>query len=206
MLPLDHIEAPVILAILHDLTNKDDILVIGAYKGDTCSFIRYYHPHVRLTAFEPQDWAYEELFTRGRQEGFGTWNVALAVEDKDDVPLYEYGTDAASLLELPGARSLGKCRTVDAVRFLRSHNLTTAALALVNIEGYEYGLIPYLLSNAGLDDAPSINDIKITRFLVQCHYKETYLTAYGKMQEALNLRGYTMLDVGSGWELWQRLR
>lgn len=192
MLPLDHVEAPYILDILKKLSGLDDVLVIGAYKGATCKFIRYHHPYVKLTGFEPQEWAYAELARVGLQTGFASVNIALALDDKEDVPLYEYWTDAASLLELPGTRTLGTCQTVAAVPYLQSQYLTNIALAIINIEGYEYALIPYLLANL----------IRIRYILVQCHHKDTYHTAYVRMQESLNSHRYTMIDVGAGWELW----
>lgn len=194
MLSIDHVEASYIRDIVQELSARDDVVVIGAYKGDTCEFIRQHHPYVKLTAFEPQEWAFQELVRSAVITGFMPYNIALALEDKKDVPLYEYGTDAASLLEMPGARTLGACTTVDAVPFLLRANLSRIAFAVINIEGFEYALIPYLLAS----------NLVPTRILVQCHHREMYRTAYTKMHESLNAHTYTMIDVGAGWELWTR--
>jgi FkbM family methyltransferase len=194
LLPLDHVEAPLIRDILTELTAGDDVVVIGAYKGSTCSFIRHYNPYVRLVAFEPQDWAFEELLKVAHASRIVPWKLALSTEDKTSVPLYEYGTDAASLLAIPGSRTKGTCRTVDAAKFLPEHYLNKIAFVIMNIEGYEYALVPYLL----------VSNIEMARILVQCHHKDMYRTAHSKMQASLNAYGYTMLDVGAGWELWRK--
>lgn len=190
MLQSDHLEAPILRRLVKELSYKDDVLVVGAYKGATCNFIRLYNPNVKLTAVEPQTWAYEHL-----GPGYLTFNVALGIEDNAHATLHEFGTDAASLFPIAGSRSSGSAKLVDAVKFLRHHRLTNLALVVMNIEGYEYPLITYLLRY--------YPEIIIRKMLIQFHHTSTtQQEAYNTIHKLRIDMHYAVDTVGAGWELW----
>lgn len=197
MLAMDHIEAPALAGLELD---GGAVAVIGAYKGDTVAFIREHHPNSQVLAYEPQIWAFNELTKRfGTDPKVHRYNYGLGIEHDDNAPLYEYGTDAGSLLELPGWRSRDYVRIVDAEFIHWGH--PTIALCVMNIEGSEYKLIPYLLANNFQPD----------KWLIQFHFHRSANNVPDRMwdeytdtQLALADAAYRETPIGRGWELWQR--
>lgn len=131
-----------IASILKSLITADapTIVVAGAYKGLVVDYLATLYPSAPVLGYEPQGWAYEVARERNSiHKNAKIYPYGLGVETKDSVPMGEFSTDACSFLEDSGERGFG--------------NLEDAALHLgpgvdllvINMEGYEYKLLPYLL-------------------------------------------------------------
>lgn len=113
---------------------------IGGYEGGWAAQIAdKLDPTIHI--FEPQDWAVKKLTQRFLENPkihihpFGLWLT------NDTLPLYNFETDGASLIN-PGARS-GVCNFRDVYEVVTEHR--PVDLCLMNIEGAEFLLIPYMI-------------------------------------------------------------
>lgn len=113
---------------------------IGGFQGRWArQMLERYDAHIEI--FEPQPWAttlLRNLFAgqeRVTINPYGLWVTDAAL------PLYNYETDGASLLQ-PGARSQ-VCEFRDVYGEIDGN----IDVGLMNIEGSEFVLIPYMLGN-----------------------------------------------------------
>lgn len=117
---------------------------IGGYTGRWAKAIaEKYNPC--LFVFEPQRWAYE--ICKKELSGFETahvFNFGLGVEN-GRFPLYNFETDGASFVLENHARPTGDGRMVEIRRAFRSLGIQFVDLMLMNIEGYEFKLIPHMI-------------------------------------------------------------
>lgn len=113
---------------------------IGGFEGRwAAQIVEKFDPYMEI--FEPQGWAFEKLKARFRDfENVDVYNYGLWVMDAS-LPLYYIGTDGASLLH-PGAHS-------EVLQFRDIYNKVYAEvdLCLMNIEGAEFVLLPYMIGN-----------------------------------------------------------
>lgn len=139
------------------LTQESVVVEVGGYKGRwALQIAERYQP--RLYVFEPQAWAAavcrEVLGDRAT-----VLEYALGVEGNGDdgiaVPMGEWETDGCSLIK-PGRDWVTMHEIGTAMRFW---GLSHIDLMLINIEGYEYQLIPHMLDQGILP----------TRLMVQFH-------------------------------------
>lgn len=188
MLSMNAAEAPTLAGL--DLPTGAVVVVIGAYKGDTVRFITAHHPTAHIYAFEPQEWAYDELIATTVTKF--AMNVALGDRDAE-VELYEFGTDACSVLRLPNSRRSGKGLMQDSHKVLVDMlGISKIDLLFVNIESYEYDLLPYLFSLP----------IVINRVMVQWH--RTTEEAFSLLRTREMLVGMKLVGsaLGGNWDLW----
>lgn len=130
-------------AIDWPLTSESVVVEVGGYKGRWAYQIaERYNP--QLYVFEPQPWAYEVC--KGVLEGCNAqvFNYALGTHNSEH-PMGKWGTDGCSFFwkndtEFNGDQ-YGEIR--DAVPTL--NDIGHIDLMLMNIEGYEYTLLPYIL-------------------------------------------------------------
>lgn len=184
---MDHVEAPV----LADL-NLDDasVLIVGAYKGDTVAFILKHHPKVaKIQAFEPQNWVFVEFTARFSGDDRVSCVASALGTETTSAMLSEFFTDAASLLPLEQSRHSALVSVVDAKHIRKS----LYDLCVMNIEGYEYTLIPYML------------DLKIVvrQWLIQFHFQDRMIDQLAITRDLLAAK-YSGTVIGKGWELWQQ--
>lgn len=113
---------------------------IGGFEGRwAAQIVQKFDPYMEI--FEPQAWAVarlKERFLREKKvdiQPFGLWVTDASL------PLYHIGTDGASLLN-PGVHS-------EVCQFMDIYNRVYAEvdLALMNIEGAEFVLLPYMIGN-----------------------------------------------------------
>lgn len=137
------------------------VFEIGAYEGRWASqMAEKYNP--RLYAFEPQPWAFERA--KPKLEGYNAriYNFGLWTHDCTAV-LGDYGRDGASLVK-PWHQDQFHAKLVDIYGFI-NENLTPderISVCLINIEGGEFALIPYMIG-LGITD-------RIDNLFVQFHY------------------------------------
>lgn len=134
------------------LTPESVVVEVGGYVGRwALQIAERYHP--RLLVFEPQAWA---AATCQAVLGTRAWVFPCALGDHDgEVTLANYGTDGATLCDTGGERVLMR----EACAALTEAQVDTIDLMLINIEGYEYTLIPHLLAH----------DIRPRALMVQWH-------------------------------------
>lgn len=122
------------------LTHESVVVEVGGYKG-RWSYQIAEQCNPRLYVFEPQPWAAEVC--KGVLEGYNArvFNYALGTHNGTHV-MSRWGTDGCGFFDW-GAEDeeMGEMR--DAVPIL--NELGEIDLMLMNIEGYEHLLIPYLL-------------------------------------------------------------
>lgn len=126
-----------------DLTPESVAVVAGAYEGATMQFIASLYD-CRVLGFDPQNWAVERA--RERLAGFPkatVFNHAIGLAEGEFL-MGETGTDAASFIEDPAARTHGPGLMREWASVFDSLALTHINLLLLNVEGYEYKLLPYL--------------------------------------------------------------
>lgn len=179
------------------LTPSSVVVEIGAYCGrwsaEICS---RYNP--RLYAFEPQRWAFDicrEMLARHNQAQ--VFNYALGLRD-ETLPMGKYFSDGCSFVDASpviGGEGRGEIREARRV-LLDELGLQAIDLMLMNIEGYEYDLIPHLFQ-AGV-----MTHVK--RFMIQFH---PLLDKGGQIDACLNLlrADYDCLfDFGALLSAWER--
>lgn len=122
------------------LTPDSIVLEIGAYKGRwALQIAERYNP--RLYCFEPQAWACAT--TKQVLEDYNAQVFNYALGDRDDVlTMGKYGTDGCSFVDVDGQQGNGVMRDIAAV--LPELGITAVDLCLINIEGYEFTLLPYM--------------------------------------------------------------
>lgn len=125
---------------------KEDSLVweIGGYEGRwAAQMINKFNPTMHI--FEPQDWAFRKLTGRfWDKEKVYVYPWGLWI-DETSLPLHHYETDGASILNQGGLSQ--DCAFRDVYDILKAEP-KDIDVGLMNIEGAEYILIPYMI---GLD-------------------------------------------------------
>lgn len=170
------------------LTSENVVFEVGSFKGRwALQIARLYNP--RLYCFEPQAWACdvtaEVLADYNAQVhcyGLGTYNGQRQ--------LGEFGTDGCGFLA--NTRETGQGQVRDIAEVLPELGVASIDLMLVNIEGYEHILLPYMLE-CGI--APDI-------LMVQVHEIGGYTDE--QLRGVLLRNGYTPLwDYGRVLSAWK---
>jgi FkbM family methyltransferase len=127
-------------ALEWDINSESLVWEIGGFEGRwAAQMAEKYNPQIEI--FEPQGWAVDRLKVRFKHSPkvrinpFGLWVMDA------NLPLYNYETDGASLLA-EGAR-------IQVVQFKDVYSQVDSEIdvGLMNIEGAEFVLIPYMLGN-----------------------------------------------------------
>lgn len=182
MLSMDHVEAAFIKNLW--LRHAPVCVVAGAYKGDTVAFLRHHFPSSFVHAYEPQRWAHDFLVDRFRRDSqVLVASYALGERDIYHAVLYEHGTDAASLIPRADSREQAECTVFRA----DEHLPATIDLFVMNMEGYEFILIPFLLNKT---------NVAVRNFIVQFHGAAEYT------RSVLRTHGYKETSIGANWYLY----
>lgn len=127
------------LALDWPIDQNATVWEIGGYEGRwAAQIVEKFNPNMNV--FEPQGWAVEKLNTRfaGNEKviihPFGLWTHHTIMK------LWEHDTDGASVVRNSG-RKAEMCDFMD----IHSHLIRDVDLCLMNIEGGEYVLLPYLI-------------------------------------------------------------
>lgn len=174
-----------------ELTQDSVVVEVGGYKGRwALQIAERYAPH--LYVFEPQAWAANVC-----REVLGdrAMVLALALGARTDAMLVgEWETDGCSLVK----EGTFQIAVAEIGGIFRQLGLAHIDLMLMNIEGYEYTLIPHMLDKGILPD----------RLMVQFH---TFADPSGTRQVAIYQRladcGYrTAWTYGVVLTAWERDR
>lgn len=192
-----------------------NIFVIGAFGGTIAGLLIEQMPDARHYLFEPQDWACKQL-----AEKFGhISNVRIlpfAVGDRSGVlRMGLYQTDTCSFMRGPmpfknmqGPGGWYDAQMVDFDQFMRREKLETVYYAKMNIEAYEYVLLPHLARTAWLEKCQIIGiSWHDARYCRPIGGPFTYLggevPVYEDMQELLGKTHDLVLSIDN-WQTWVR--
>lgn len=164
------------------LNEQSIVFEIGSYKGRwALQMAERYNPE--LYCFEPQGWACNVTKHVLQKYNAHVFNYGLGVENAI-MPMGEFETDGCSFLRDTRRHGVGEIR--DIVEFIASFDIPVIDVCLINIEGYEYELVPYMLAN----------EIKPKNLMIQFH---------GEALQDLVLRKLIGLDYVNVWDFGQTL-
>lgn len=173
------------LAIHWPLTSESIVFEIGSFKGRWAYQIATrYNPW--LYCFEPQEWAYQVTwevlreFKKARVFNFGLGNQSGTLK------MSKAGTDGCVFSD----NGEGEF-SIEDIEWMVTEPEMAIDLCLINIEGYEYTLIPYMMQK----------NIKPRWLMVQCHGNPT---DYQKLRDLLSQSYNVLWDYGTTLTAWER--
>lgn len=185
----------------YGLTPSSVAVVIGAFEGRTAQAIHELYG-CQIFAFEPVEHACE-LF---RQRLNGAPNVVLepyALGAMAGVfPMEEHSNYGASFVGrrfgefAPDARQMGQGEMREMKPALSDLGIREIDLLVMNIEGYEFYLLPYMLRHKMLE--------AVRYLLVQFHLKVEVEPGLTEICAQLNLTHRCRWDNGPSWMSWER--
>lgn len=171
------------------LTAESTVVEVGGYIGRwALQIAERYHP--RLFVFEPQPWAFA---TCQALLGDAATVLNYGLGDRDGtLPMGGWETDGCSFVK-PGD-GVGALREIGAA--FTELEMTTVDCMLVNIEGYEYTLLPHMLNRNIL---PRV-------LMAQLHtFADPRGKAAARIRRALAAHGYTVAwTYGLMLTAWER--
>lgn len=174
-----------------DVPERGTIIVAGAYEGRYLHYLSEMFPAASLHGYEPQGLAFDKADARlvGRYS-VHLWHCGLATSS-GEFTISNYCTDGASLLSTAGSQSLVKM--VNAVEAFSAH--PSIDLLLLNMEGYEWALIPYLLNE--------MMHHRIRTFAIQFHAQ---YVSHERAQRVVSYLSeyYDNTFNCPGWSYWRR--
>jgi FkbM family methyltransferase len=178
------------LALDWPLTSESVVVEVGGYKGRwALQIAERYAP--RLFVFEPQPWA--AAVCRAVLHGYGAMVLPYALGATSGVMLMgDWETDGCSLLKAGGEHQV---EMFEIAAIFRQLGLTQIDLMLMNIEGYEYMLIPHMLHRGILPQ----------RLMVQFHEDVSGPAATADIFAQLEAAGYAVVwTYGAVLTAWER--
>lgn len=171
------------------LTRKSVVVEVGGFKGRwALQIVEKFQP--RLYVFEPQQWA---ALVCAEILGKYTTTLAYGLGVRDEqVSMGGWETDGCSVLKQ--GDGWGELREIGAA--FKALRIKHVDLMLMNIEGYEYQLIPHMLAQK----------IYPARLMVQFHkFADPDGTQLQAVQEALAQHGYKLAwSYGLVLMAWER--
>lgn len=188
------------------LTRESVVFDVGAFEGKWAAQIAArYNPALYL--FEPQYTGSHIDRLRAGLQGRNYLLLPYALGERNaELPMGEWDTDGCSfLLTEEDARRPGNTRTqmgrglmVDAAVWLDGFAVKNIDLASINIEGYEYRLLPYLMETGYIR--------RFERLAVQFHL---FVPGAEQMADAIRSRlaetHQLLWDAFPTWVAWERL-
>jgi FkbM family methyltransferase len=173
---------------------RSKIWEIGGYEGRwAVQMAEKYDPHIYF--FEPQDWAFNKAKEalkgyKTHMHQFGLWTHG------GEMTLTEFGRDAGTLMQ-PEAKDPRKILVVDAYSFFIKERIEQIDVCLLNIEGGEFVLLPYMI---GMGMMP-----KIKYFWCQWHlFVQTAAEKWLRLRQMLDVTHEMIWDCGSTAQAWRR--
>lgn len=176
------------------LTEDSVVFEIGGYEGRWAKEIATrYNPE--LFVFEPQMWAYRKCLEA--LKGFDhTYVFEYGLGLKTGVfPMGNWETDGCSLVNFPSGKLAGDGIITEMSEFLKSLNVDHIDLCLMNIEGYEFKLIPYMIETGIMD--------KIDYFMCQFHLVSATGNEYYDLRREISKTKKLRFDYGAILTCWE---
>lgn len=179
------------------LTEESVVVELGGYQGRwAVEIARRYNP--RLYVFEPQTWAWERC--RATLVDFPkaqVFDYALGVQ-AGEFPMGDFWTDGCSFVKDAGhGKPMGTGRMQAIGQTLAGLGLAQVDLLLMNIEGYEYTLLPHMLEIGLVPDV-------VAGLMVQFHdFADGHAWQYAVICKQIERHYAARFDFGltlAGWE------
>lgn len=174
-----------------DLRPESQVVECGAFHGRwALEIAQRYNPHLYL--FEPQGWLAQELRTTFRAwQKVKIFSFGLGTETRK-ATLWNWGNDGATFIECRDARDGGgEAYLQEISETFLDLDLMRPDLMLINIEGYEFQLIPYMLGKGILP----------RQLMVQMH------VSFGNelsLRQLIQTRYQLFWDYGATLSAWER--
>lgn len=187
-----------------DGTSDPLIVVVGAYQGIVMNLMLELFEDAEVVGYEPQQWACERALERLRGYSLDRFKLhayGLGERDELNVEMGEYHTDACSFVNTgPESREHGSGHMLEANACLTRLG-PKVDLMIMNIEGYEYKLIPHLMAGGYFQN--------IERLAVQFHIDLGFGTSEGDMDDLIDrVSGYmdstVFVDERPTWVYWKK--
>lgn len=192
------------LVFLLKLPKGANIVVAGAYRGRVMELLATVYPEYgNIVGFEPQDDARAFALERLKKYKNVTIEPYGIGTTYGTFPMGEYGAEYAGFLNLDPAASRtsakghGQGQIKEASHTFRELGLNKIDFMLLNMEGYEFILIPHLLDNGWFERGA------IERLAVQIHWGMGHDNEYGDMIRRLERTHKRVFDEIPSWGYWQ---
>lgn len=178
------------------VTEDSLVVEIGGYEGRwALEMCKRYNP--RMLVYEPQDWAFmkckealKEYHPKAIVLNFGLGTKTAWME------MGQWGTDGSSFIHIDATKPTGESRTVDAAQAL--HSCGEIDVMLMNIEGYEFQLIPYLVEKGIMK--------RVKYFMCQFHtFEDADEAKYLALRELLGKTMAVEWDYGKVLTCWRQV-
>lgn len=194
------------LGFMFQLPENANIVVAGAYRGAVMELLATIYPdYSRLIGFEPQkvhrDFAQERL-TKGNPQphrvlvngyGIGVENAVL--------PMAEYGAEFSGFVATDPRRpdltehGVGEIREFNEV--MERLDIHKIHLLLLNMEGYEFYLVPHLLKTGWFENGA------ISHLAIQIHWGMPNDGVYSEMVADIRKTHKLVYDAIPNWAWFQ---
>lgn len=177
------------------LTSKSVVLEIGGYCGRwALEIAQRYNPNIHV--FEPQEWAFEKCLESLKDfPATKVYNVALGVES-GSFPMGNWETDGCSFVNVPDRKPSGNGIMAEIGKTLDFLHIDHIDVCLMNIEGYEFKLIPYMIENGIMD--------RIDYFMCQFHtFNDQDEQAYYDIRRSLGVNKKVRFYYGKVLTCWE---
>lgn len=146
------------------LTKAGVVLDIGGYKGRWAKEIAQRYSS-KIFVFEPQEWAFQIAKTELQEfDTVTVYNFGLGVES-GKFEMEEFETDGASFILGRSTRQQSGDGTLEEIAgWLYANHFDKIDLVMMNIEGYEFKLIPYMIEKGIMQ--------RVKYFMCQFHLKD----------------------------------
>lgn len=159
------------LSRLIRLPPSSTVVLAGAYKGKLMQWFLERDPTTEVHGYEPQEWARQEATSRLR--AYPNWYLshrALGTKDAYNVPMGEWGTDGCSFLTTEREQGVAEIMVDAAIELPAAY--TAIDLLVLNMEGYEFELLPYLLKSGVISSIWSLAVQFHTKYTTPSQYHE----------------------------------
>lgn len=185
-----------------NINENSIVFEIGAYEGQWANTIATkYNPFMYV--FEPQKWAYDNCVSRLKKfSNVKVFNFGLGIED-GTMTMGDFRSDGGSLMKPIKEKcdqkepQFEEVKVIEIGKFLEENKIEEIDLCQMNIEGYEYVLLPHLIGNGIIQ--------KIKYLLVQFHMHPWFPGEEGKIVEMLKKTHKQITGVYKGFSEWERL-
>lgn len=176
------------------LTEDSVVFEIGGYEGRWAREIaERYNPE--LFVFEPQIWAYEKCKENLKEfDNTHVFEFGLGAET-GVFPMGNWYTDGCSLVDIPNGKPRSTGIITEIYSFLQSMKVEHIDLCLLNVEGYEFELIPYMIETGIMD--------KIEYFMCQFHMNCGGENEYHDLRRQIGKNKKIRFDYGPILTCWE---
>lgn len=177
------------------LTQESVVFEVGGYIGRWAREIaERFDPELHV--FEPQRWAYDQCRVALLPYPNATvYPYGLATE-RGVRPLGNFETDGCSLVNIPQDKPTGVGEFEEIRNFLDYRKIRKIDLMLMNIEGYEFELIPHMIETGIMK--------RIHFFMCQFHLHERNECEYYELRKQIAKGRHIRFDYGPVLTCWEK--